>query len=176
MIEIEIVEKKEYDEEWIRNAVRNEWHSDLVIIKGREVHPAEFDALIVLKNSERGGFLLYRITGTQCAILTLNSFMKREGIGSRLIDYLEEKLLQKDCNMLEVTTTNDNVESLAFYQKLGFNITSIQVNAMEHAREMKPSIPRTGIHGIPVRDEIILAKDFQEQKQQQLWSLVKRWE
>ena len=162
MIEIEIVEKKETDEEWIRNAVRNEWHSDMVIIKGRKVHPAEFDALIALKNSERVGFLTYRISGTQCAILTLNSFMKRQGIGSRLIDYLEEKLLQKDCNMLEIATTNDNVEALAFYQKLGFKIAAIQVNAMEHARKKKPSIPRTGLHGIPIRDEIILTKDLQE--------------
>jgi GNAT superfamily N-acetyltransferase len=164
LIEIEIVEKKESDKDWIQNTIRSEWYSEMVVIKGKKVRPSEFDALIALKNSGKVGLLTYRITGTQCEILTLNSFIKREGIGSRLIRCLEEKLVLKDCNWLEVTTTNDNIEALAFYQKLGFKIAGIQVNAMEHAREKKPSIPKTGLHGIPIRDEIVLTKNLQKKK------------
>lgn len=52
-------------------------------------------------------------------------------------------------------TTNDNTHALRFYQKRGFVITAIRVNAMEEQRKKKP-IPLTGNDGIPIRDEIEL--------------------
>ncbi|WP_157452884.1 hypothetical protein [Brevibacillus sp. SKDU10] len=52
-------------------------------------------------------------------------------------------------------TTNDNLEALRFYQRRGFVITGIRINAVEIARQMKPTIP-VGDFGIPIRDEIDL--------------------
>lgn len=53
-------------------------------------------------------------------------------------------------------TTNDNLEALRFYQRRGFVITGIRINAVEIARQMKPTIPEKGDFGIPIRDEIDL--------------------
>ena len=51
-------------------------------------------------------------------------------------------------------TTNDNRRAISFYQKYGFTIAAIHHNALEESRKLKPSIPITGIDGIPLKDEI----------------------
>ena len=57
---------------------------------------------------------------------------------------------------MHLSTTNDNLRALGFYQKRGFQLCALRVNAMEEARKLKPGIPLIGEHGIPLRDEIEL--------------------
>jgi ribosomal protein S18 acetylase RimI-like enzyme len=54
-----------------------------------------------------------------------------------------------------VTTTNDNLNALRFYQKHGFVLAALRPNALEKTRKLKP-IPALGENGIPIRDEIEL--------------------
>jgi hypothetical protein len=53
-------------------------------------------------------------------------------------------------------TTNDNVDALRFYQRLGFRLRELRVGAVDEARrDLKPSIPvESG--GIAIRDELEL--------------------
>jgi ribosomal protein S18 acetylase RimI-like enzyme len=53
-------------------------------------------------------------------------------------------------------TTNDNLHALRFYQRRGFRLAALYPGALAEARKLKPSIPETGYHGIPIRDEIEL--------------------
>ena len=54
-------------------------------------------------------------------------------------------------------TTNDNLDALRFYQRRGFRLAELRPGAVDRARErLKPEIPRTGEHGIPLRDELVL--------------------
>jgi hypothetical protein len=55
-----------------------------------------------------------------------------------------------------VTTTNDNLRALGFYQICGFRLSALRADALKGARKLKPAIPETGAHGIPIRDEIEL--------------------
>jgi hypothetical protein len=56
-----------------------------------------------------------------------------------------------------LTTTNDNLDALRFYQRRGFRISAVRPRAVERARAtLKPEIPEVGAYGIPVRDEIDL--------------------
>jgi hypothetical protein len=59
---------------------------------------------------------------------------------------------------LRVTTTNDNLDALRFYQKRGFQIVAVRPGAVDESRRVKPSIPVIGEHGIPIRDEIELER------------------
>ncbi len=52
--------------------------------------------------------------------------------------------------------TNDNIEALRFYQKRGFRLKKVYVNALENTRKLKPLVPKVGRHGIPLQDEIEL--------------------
>ena len=55
-----------------------------------------------------------------------------------------------------LTTTNDNLSALRFYQKRGFDIFKINLNAVEQSRKIKPEIPLIGMDGIPIKHEIEL--------------------
>ena len=58
-----------------------------------------------------------------------------------------------------LTTTNDNVDALRFYQRRGFRLVALRPGAVDDARARhKPAIPGTGAHGIPLRDELDLER------------------
>ena len=62
----------------------------------------------------------------------------------------------QNCKKIHLMTTNDNLDALRFYQRRGFVIKGIRLNALEESRKMKPCIPDVGDYGIPLRDEIEL--------------------
>ena len=53
-------------------------------------------------------------------------------------------------------TTNDNTAALGFYQRRGLQQRAVHRDAVEEARRLKPSIPETGLRGVPIQDEIEL--------------------
>jgi hypothetical protein len=46
---------------------------------------------------------------------------------------------------------------MEFYQRRGLEVAAIHRGAVEVSRQLKPQIPRHGIGGVPIRDEIELA-------------------
>ena len=55
------------------------------------------------------------------------------------------------CTQVWLTTTNDNLDALRFYQRRGFRLARIRPGAMDAARaSLKPEIPEVGSHGIPM--------------------------
>jgi hypothetical protein len=48
------------------------------------------------------------------------------------------------------------MDAVRFYQKRGFRLVAVHRRALEETRRLKPSLPETGIDGIPLRDEIEL--------------------
>ncbi|UCE23510.1 MAG: GNAT family N-acetyltransferase [Candidatus Zixiibacteriota bacterium] len=144
----------EADKEWVLQVVRN-WGADFVISRGRKVFAVELDGFIATDdNGERVGLLTYEVTGDQCEIVTLDAFNKWSGIGTKLIQAIIDMLNRSSVKRLWLITTNDNTDAIRFYQKRGFTIAAVHVNAMEKSRELKPSIPLIGFYGIPIRDEI----------------------
>ncbi len=59
---------------------------------------------------------------------------------------------------MQLITTNDNMRALRFYQRRGFRLVALNPGALERSRELKPEIPETGMHGIPLSDELVLAR------------------
>ncbi|HEX5500687.1 MAG TPA: hypothetical protein VFX03_15735, partial [Thermomicrobiales bacterium] len=55
-------------------------------------------------------------------------------------------------------TTNDNVGALGFYGRRGYRMTGVNRGAVDRARRRKPAIPTIAANGIPIRDEITLAR------------------
>jgi len=60
------------------------------------------------------------------------------------------------CREVRLTTTNDNVDALRFYQRRGFRLAELRPGAVDRSRQEKPQIPQTGDYGIPLHDEIDL--------------------
>ena len=57
---------------------------------------------------------------------------------------------------LWLTTTNDNLAAVGFYQRRGLRIVAVHRGAVDRARLLKPSIPVAGDNGIELHDELEL--------------------
>ncbi len=80
------------------------------------------------------------------------------GIGVVLVDAVASTLAAEGADCLWLVTTNDNLDALRLYQRHRFRLTELRVGAVDRARSLKPTIPVFGCHGIPVHDELVLAR------------------
>jgi ribosomal protein S18 acetylase RimI-like enzyme len=102
------------------------------------------------------GYLLYVFHADECEIMALESLREREGVGTRLIEMVVSAAREHGMKKVAVTTTNDNLPAIRFYQKRGFTLRALRLNMLETSRKLKPGIPLMGVDGIPIRDEIEL--------------------
>lgn len=144
----------EADRDWLLEVVRG-WGADFVVSRGRKVYPTEIEGFYATdETGKRVGLVTFEIVGDQCEIVTLDAFVKFSGLGTQLMKKAEEVARIRGCCRLWLITTNDNLDAIRFYQRRGMTIAAVHVNALAYSRKLKPSIPETGQHGIPVRDEI----------------------
>lgn len=109
-------------------------------------------------NHEIIGLITYHISSQTCEIISLDSLEEGKGIGSRLMQEVEERAVQQKCNLLTLVTTNDNEHAIRFYQHRGYTVSKVIPNAVELARKIKPEIPLYNEKGVPIKDEIVLIK------------------
>lgn len=87
-------------------------------------------------------------------LVAINAFVRHQGIGSALLRSIVYRL--EGFEVLRLTTTNDNLDALRFYQRRGFRLQALRPGAVDAARAYKPTISAVGEHGIPIRDELDL--------------------
>ena len=144
------------DRDWIKSKLLSTWGSTRMAIRGELVDCADLPALIA---GDGDGLLQFRTLrpGTG-EIVTLEAFAQWKGIGTALVEAYMALAKAEGLREVVVVTTNDNVDALRFYQARGFVIREVRVDAMREARKLKPEIPMTGAHGLPIRDEIELVR------------------
>lgn len=151
------------DRTWVAQFLDDHWSSTKIVSRGQSYYGHLLPGFAAFADEpENGktppviGMALYRVEGTQCEVMTLDSLIQNIGIGSALLQAVKEAATELGCKRLWLITTNDNVRALRFYQKRGFHIAAVHVNALNESRRLKPQIPIIGIDGIPLRDEIEL--------------------
>lgn len=102
------------------------------------------------------GLATYQISASGAEILSLDALTPGQGVGSALLAALITALRRDGVPSLRVTTTNDNLTALRFYQRRGFTLQALRPGAVNAARAHKPEIPLIGHDNIPIRDEIDL--------------------
>jgi len=148
------------DRDWVTQRIIHSWGSKLVVVHETIYQPAELPGFVVLAEGNIEGLLTYHFEGVSCEIITINSWNRGRGVGTTLIESVKQNARKNGCKRLWLTTTNDNTNALRFYQKRGFVISVIRINAVAGSRKIKPEIPLTGDDGIPIRDEIDLEMWF----------------
>jgi ribosomal protein S18 acetylase RimI-like enzyme len=134
------------------------WGSEIVAVHGTSLRPAELGGFIAERPGRVAGLLTCQLVGDVLEIVTLNAIDRRAGIGTMLIEAAADQARRSGCREIRLTTTNDNVDALRFYQRRGFRLAELRPGAVDQARRRTPEIPRVGDYGIPLRDEIDLTR------------------
>jgi DNA-3-methyladenine glycosylase I len=144
----------EQDRNWVVGTITKYWIDEFVVVNEEIFYPAQLPGFIAQgSENESVGLLTYLIRGDVCQIITLNSWIENQGVGSKLLDAVLETAEKSGCIRLSVTTTNDNLRAIDFYQKRGFSLREIRKGAVDKARGLKPSMPKLSTTGVPVNDE-----------------------
>ena len=149
-------EIKNGDREEVAAFIEQHWHSRLVMSHGEKFYPHDEEGFIERRDGKLVGLLTYHIDGDAMEILTLNATLEGAGIGSSLMLSAIERARDRGCRRIMMTTTNDNLRAIGFYQRLGFRLATVNIGVVDEARKIKPQIPETGERGIPIHDEIIM--------------------
>lgn len=144
------------DREEVAEFIERYWHSRVVMSGGRSFHPHEESGLIERRENRIVGLLTFRIMEREMEILTLNSTLEGQGIGSSLMLEAIETARRAKALKIWLTTTNDNLRVIGFYQRLGFRMISVNLGVVDEARKVKPQIPKLGYRGVPIQDEILM--------------------
>ncbi|AFC30422.1 acetyltransferase [Paenibacillus mucilaginosus 3016] len=127
----------------------------VVVSRGRLHMLQELPGLAAVGGTgEIAGCLFYAVSEEACEIVSLESFRENEGVGSGLIGQVRRIAEEAGCSRLWLITTNENIRAIRFYQRRGFDMKALHVDAVAEARKLKPSIPLQSGEGIPIRHEI----------------------
>lgn len=138
--------------------IKENWGSPVMVSRGKAYHADKLPGYIVLMDGELKGIATYHIEGADCEIISLDSMVENQGIGSLLLEEIVKVAQRSTCRRIWLITTNDNTHAIRYYQKRGFDMVAIHRNAVFEARKIKPQIPLLGVDDIPIRHEIELEK------------------
>ena len=160
MSDITIHPITEQDRAWVLAIFVEHWGRDIMVNRGITHYAKHLPGFVAVEHGERVGLVTYDVRDGKCEIVSLNSLRQGHGIGGMLIDAMKDLARQQQYTRLWLTTTNDNLNALRFYQKRGFALIAVHHDAITEARRQKPEIPLIGYDGIPVRDELELEMDL----------------
>lgn len=124
-----------------------------IVSFGEEVVLAGAPALVAWMKGELAGALAYRLRPDTLLILALatDPMWQRSGVGGHLVAESEALARGRGLGSLRVSTTNDNLPALYFYQRRGFVVTEVVPGGLlGHIK----GTAAVGFGGIPLRDEI----------------------
>ncbi|HEY3954692.1 MAG TPA: GNAT family N-acetyltransferase [Streptosporangiaceae bacterium] len=154
---------RDTDRAAVARFIEAEWGALVMVVHGTVFHPAELPGFIAELPGQPGGeqpvgLLTYAVADGALEIVTLNAVRRLAGTGTTLLGYAVTEAGRLGCREIRLTTTNDNVEGLRFYQRRGFRLAALRPGAVDEARRIKPEIPQAGEHGIPLHDELDLVR------------------
>lgn len=112
------------------------WGSEKMVVSSGIYDIRWLQGFVYLVDSEICGLITYVDKTEAIEIISLNSSLTRQGIGTSLLSEIEKIACQKS-KTLTLITTNDNLTALKFWQKRGFRITEIRTGAVDLARQKK---------------------------------------
>jgi ribosomal protein S18 acetylase RimI-like enzyme len=133
-------------------------HAHTAVAHGEVFFPASLPGFVVEQQGKVLGLLTYMTNGSLMEIVTVDALRRGRGVGSSLIDAAVHRARQLGCSRIRLTTTNDNLDALRFYQRRGFRLSALRPDAVRESRKLKPEIPSVGDYGIPITDELDLER------------------
>ena len=152
-MKIKILDAK-YKESVI-NHVLKEW-GDPIVTRGNIINVRNLQGFVALDNGELAGAILYEIKNGDCEIVVLFSLIELMGVGTNLINSVVNLAKSRNCKKVWLITMNDNTHAIRFYQRSGFDLKAVHINAFDVTRRLKKEMLNEiilGIDNIPIKHE-----------------------
>ena len=143
------------DRDEIREFITEHWHAPHICIRDKLYYPHQAEAFIERRDGKVSGLVTYEQQGDAILMITQNSVEPGAGIGASLVLKIIEEARKRKVRRIWLTTTNDNLKSIGFYQRMGFRLVAVHRDAVMGGRQsLKPELPEFGLNGLPILDEI----------------------
>jgi len=133
------------------------WGSHSMMIDLHVYDVAEIDALGLFERDGRTAALAsWTLRGDIAYLCALHSLRTGEGVAIRMLDAVIEAARTAGAKKLKAMLTNDNMPGLTFYQRRGFRLSGLYLEAIDAYRSVVPTIIKTGYKDIPIHDALEL--------------------
>lgn len=112
-----IKEIKKENKERVISFFKEHWGSSEIVISSGVYKCENLDGFICEENHQIIGLVTYIIKNNEIEIISLDSVQEGKGIGTSLLEKVENLARQKQIKLVSLITTNDNLNALRFYQK-----------------------------------------------------------
>jgi GNAT superfamily N-acetyltransferase len=147
------------DRERLASFLAERWGTSEVVAGGRVHRPERLPGLLAEQHDGTvAGAVTWLVEGDACELITIDAVAEGQGLGTALLEGACAAAATAGCRRIHLTTTNDNLRALAFYQHRGFALRELRAGAIAEARRLKPEIPLVAGNGIPIRDELVLER------------------
>ena len=118
---------------------------------------AEIDALGLFEPSGKTAALAsWTVRGDSAYLCALHSLKPGEGVAIQMLDAVIFAARKAGAKRLKAMLTNDNMPGMTFYQRRGFRLSGLYIEAIDAYRSVVPDIIKTGYKDIPIHDAIEL--------------------
>lgn len=155
---------EDHDRDWVLDLITKAWGDDQIVVHQELYFPHLLAGFVACRNQDhRIGLVTYKISKAVCEIITLNSLIENQGVGTSLLEEVVRQAKRHGCAQLILTTTNDNQRAIDFYSSRGLGLKEIRQGAVDKSREIKASIPRYSPSGIAIQDEWVFELALDEE-------------
>lgn len=145
------------DHGWKVDTLVAGWGSTEVARLGELIDAAALPGFVAVRDDgERVGLVIYAVRPDGCEVVALQALVEHVGVGRALMDAVRALAESVGALRLWLTTTNDNLRALGFYQRWGMDLVRLVRDGVEVSRIVKPTIPAVGAGGVPLRHELEL--------------------
>ncbi|MBI5366922.1 MAG: GNAT family N-acetyltransferase [Planctomycetes bacterium] len=142
---------------YVQATLKQHWLSSSIWSRGRRLEADRLPGFVARHEGRAAGLITLHIESATCEFVTLSSDREDCGIGEALVEAGIAEARRRGCRRVFLTTGNDNLRALRFYQRRGFVLVSIHRRMLDRYRERHlKALPLLGANGIPLRDEIEL--------------------
>jgi ribosomal protein S18 acetylase RimI-like enzyme len=142
------------------------WGDRTVAAHGTAYSMDDVECLVADDAGRLVGAVTFRTEAQDMEVVTIEAHERRRGIGRTLLGAAVAEAERRGLRRVWLTTTNDNLTAIAFYQAVGFRLCALRPDGVAESRRVKAGIPLVGESGLPMRDELdlerILATDAAE--------------
>ena len=149
-------EATDTDRAAVRELFARDFGRTQIVAFGEVMDIDAMPALVAIQFAGISGALAYRLLGGALHIVALatDPMSQRSGVGGHLLAETELLARRLGLKRLIVSTSNDNLPALYFYQRRGYRLTDLVPDSIIALTKHEVA----GFAGIPVRDEVRLEK------------------